>query len=177
MHKKSTLKTRDLLMKYLPLAIFLLLTTYVFSSGAIHNNGNEIPLDTGIPPQAEKAAILKALNTETTAFFNRDYDLWAAQWVHEAFIAKTYMVFSDSSQSEMLGWQAINEFAKDYMREHPEPEPVPTLLSEIDVRLYGKGAWVSFRQDDPARGLKRETRLMEKVNGQWKIAGMHTTIY
>jgi hypothetical protein len=30
---------------------------------------------------------------------------------------------------------------------------------------------------DPERGRKRETRLLEKVAGQWKIAGMHTTIY
>lgn len=164
-------------MKYLPLTIFLLLLAYVFSSRAVQKNKTEIPLGDTIPPQREEAAILKALNTETTAFFNRDYELWAAQWVHEEFIAKTYMVFSDSSQSEILGWQAINEFAMDYMREHPAPEPIPVLLNEINLRLYGLGAWVSFRQDDPARGLKRETRLMEKVNGQWKIAGMHTTIY
>jgi len=32
-------------------------------------------------------------------------------------------------------------------------------------------------QNDSEQGLKRETRLMEKENGQWKIAGMQTTIY
>jgi hypothetical protein len=36
---------------------------------------------------------------------------------------------------------------------------------------------VSYEQNDVERGLKRETRLMEKKDGQWKIAGMHTTIY
>lgn len=45
------------------------------------------------------------------------------------------------------------------------------------MRLYGKGAWVTYQQQDSLRGLKRETRLMEKVNGEWKIAGMQTTIY
>jgi hypothetical protein len=35
----------------------------------------------------------------------------------------------------------------------------------------------SSEQNDAERGLKRETRLMEKRDGQWKIAGMHTTIY
>lgn len=66
---------------------------------------------------------------------------------------------------------------KTFIEEHPEPEPVPTLVDDIDVRLYENGAWVSYEQQDSLRGLKRETRLMEKVNGQWRIAGMHTTIY
>ena len=51
------------------------------------------------------------------------------------------------------------------------------MLDKIDVRLYRNGAWVTYEQRDSLRGLKRETRLMEKVNGEWKIAGMQTTIY
>lgn len=45
------------------------------------------------------------------------------------------------------------------------------------VLLNVDGAWVTYEQQDSLRGLKRETRLMEKVNGEWKIAGMQTTIY
>jgi len=63
------------------------------------------------------------------------------------------------------------------MEEHPEPDPLPALVDSIEARLYGKGAWASYEQNDPKRGLKRETRLMEKENGQWKIAGMQTVIY
>ena len=83
----------------------------------------------------------------------------------------------DSSLSETLGWEAIDKFVRTYTEEHPEPDPVPTLVDDINVQLYGEGAWVSFEQNDSVRGLKRETRLMEKVDGQWRIAGMHTTIY
>lgn len=128
-------------------------------------------------PEAEKAAILATLNGETKAFFNRDYDAWTDQWVHESFISKSYMILTDSTFSETLGWAEIDLFAKDYMQAHPQPEPLPTLLEDVSVRLYAHGAWVTFEQQDPARGLKRETRLMEKINGQWKIAGMHTTVY
>ena len=66
---------------------------------------------------------------------------------------------------------------KTFIEEHPEPEPVPKLLDKINVRLYKNGAWVTYEQQDSIRGLKRETRLMEKINGEWKIAGMQTTIY
>lgn len=127
--------------------------------------------------ESEKKAILETLNSETKAFFNRDYEGWKSKWIHEPFVTKSYMLMTDSTLSETLGWDAIDTFGKTYIDQHPEPDPIPTLLDKINVRFYGDGAWVSFEQNDAVRGLKRETRLMEKINGQWKIAGMHTTIY
>ena len=68
----------------------------------------------------------------------------------------------DSTFSESIGWNEISQFVKTFIEEQPEPEPTPKLVDDIDVRLYGNGAWVSFVQLDSLRGLKRETRLMEK---------------
>ena len=127
--------------------------------------------------EEEKAAILKVLNDETKAAFNRDYQSWKEKWVHEKYVTKTYINFADSTMTETLGWNDINEFVKNDIAEHPEPSPLPTLVDKIDVRLYDNGAWVNYEQNDSERGLKRETRLMEKENGQWKIAGMQTVIY
>ena len=127
--------------------------------------------------ELEKKAIIETLNNETKAAFQRDYDGWKEKWIHDANSTKTYINFADSSFSESKGWDKINQFVKTYMQEHPEPDPLPELLNDVDVRLYKHGAWVSYEQLDSVRGRKRETRLMEKVNGQWKIAGMHTTIY
>jgi hypothetical protein len=119
--------------------------------------------------KAEKAAILRVLNEETIAAFSRDYEGWQSKWVQTPYVTKTYMNFADSSMTETLGWEEVNQFV--------EPDPLPDPLISIDVRVYGDGAWVSYEQDDPARGHKRETRLMERVDGQWKIAGMQTVIY
>lgn len=127
--------------------------------------------------EQEKAAILKVLNDETKAAFNRDYESWKAKWIHKAYVTKTYMNFADSSMTETLGWNEIDDFVRTYIEEHPEPAPVPKLVDKIKVRLYGNGAWVNYEQDDAKLGIKRETRLMEKENGQWKIAGMQTIIY
>lgn len=127
--------------------------------------------------EQEKTAILETLNNETKAAFQRDYQAWQDKWIHDPSITKTYIDFADSAFSESVGWHEISLFVKTFIEEHPEPEPLPKLLDKIDVRLYGNGAWVVYEQQDSLRGLKRETRLMEKVNGQWKIAGMQTTIY
>lgn len=128
-------------------------------------------------PASEKAAILRTLNEETIAAFSRDLATWQDKWIHTPYVTKTYLNFSDSSMTETLGWADVNQFVVDYFAAHPEPDPLPEPLKDIEVRLYGNGAWVSYEQQDPARGRKRETRLMEKVAGSWKIAGMQTVIY
>lgn len=127
--------------------------------------------------EKEKQAIIETIHTETKAAFQKDYEGWKAKWVHDPSISKTYMNFVDSSYSESIGWNDINNFVKTYIEKNPEPDQVPTLADEFEVRLYGNGAWVVFEQHDPKRGLKRETRLLEKIDGTWKIAGMHTSIY
>ena len=126
--------------------------------------------------EKEKKAILAVLNNETKSAFERNYPAWKSHWIHEDYVTKTYMNFADTTMSETLGWAAINDFVKTYIEEHPEPAELPKMLDEIDVKLYTNGAWVSYLQNDPERGLKRETRLMEKVNEKWKIAGMQTII-
>jgi len=140
----------------------------------INNEGVQNPTES---LEQEKEAILKTLNDETEAAFRRDYMAWKDNWVHDPDISKVYIDFADSTFSESVGWEEISGFVKKFIEEHPIPEPVPKLLDSIDVRLYGNGAWVTYEQKDSLRGLKRETRLMEKVNGAWKIAGMQTTIY
>ena len=128
-------------------------------------------------PAAERAAILRTLNAETAAAFSRDYDAWASHWVQEDYVQKAYLDLADDTAAETVGWDAVSGFVKDYFREHPEPDPLPEPLTEADIRLYGDGAHVTYRQFDPARGPKKESRLLERVDGAWRIAGMQTVIY
>ena len=166
------------LMIYRITTIFLL-SALICTTGCKETNyekdNDELFLSTTF--EQEKAAILNIINGETKAAFRRDYAGWKGHWIHESYVTKTYIEFPDSSFSETLGWDDIDKFVRTYIEEHPEPDPTPTLVDRINVRIYGNGAWVNFEQNDSERGLKRETRLMEKADGQWKIAGMHTTIY
>lgn len=158
------------------LLLFFLIGTVACSSMENPNNKMEL-LPKKYAYEAEKKDILAVINNETKAAFNRDYEGWKDKWIHSEFVTKTYINFTDSSMTETLGFKEIDDFVRTYIEEHPEPSPLPKLVDDIEVRLYGNAAWVSYEQEDAERGLKRETRLMEKVNDEWKIAGMHTTIY
>ncbi len=157
----------------------ILLTTLIFavSCKEVTNEKSQTKPTQIVSFEQEKTAILETLNNETKDAFQRDYKKWTEHWVHDPNMSKTYLNFVDSTFSESIGWNEISQFVKTFIEEHPEPEPAPKLVDDIDIRLYGNGASVSFEQMDSLRGLKRETRLMEKENGKWKIAGMHTTIY
>lgn len=125
----------------------------------------------------EKTAIIAVLKGETAAAFNRDYQEWQSFWLHENDIEKSYIDYPNNKMSNSTGWGEISRFVKKYIEDHPEPAPVPKLADDFKVRLYGSGAWVSYNQHDAKVGFKREFRLMEKHNGEWKIAGMQTIIY
>lgn len=159
--------------------IILFFSTLICADGCkeIPKSDPNDELNRSVIYEEEKKAIIETLNEETKAAFQRDYEGWKEKWVHDPTTTKTYINFADSSFSESIGWNEISKFVKTYFNEHPEPEPLPKLVENIDVRLYRNGAWVTYEQKDTLRGLKRETRLMEKTNGQWRIAGMQTTIY
>lgn len=160
--------------------IFFLLAAFALFGTACGQNKSvsEPPMMTNETTEAqEKAAILAVLNNETKAAFERDYELWKTYWVYESYVSKTYLNFADSTMTETLGWQQVDDFVRTYIAEHPQPAPLPDPLTDIDVRLYGTGAAVTYEQIDPERGRKREMRLMEKSSGEWRIAGMQTVIY
>ena len=125
----------------------------------------------------QKQAILKTLNDETTAAFQRDYDAWQSQWVHSPTMTKVYEDLAGGESSTSTGWEEISQFVKDFFAAHPDPEPVPELLSEVEVKVVGDRAEVVYEQQDSLRGRKVETRTMLNVDGKWKIAGMKTTIH
>ncbi len=152
-------------------ALLILLCLLVSSQTKTNSNS---PLNN---TTEERLAVLKVLNDETKYAFERDYKRWSDCWVQNQHISKTYINLAEGSASESLGWNEISGFVKDFMDQNPEPEPVPEPITKANVKVYGNAAWVTYNQLDSIRGRKRETRLMEKSENRWKIAGMHTTIY
>ena len=158
-----------------PLVLLLVLSAASLIGCATESSSAaEIPDGTDL--DRETARVLDVLNAETRAALGRDYSAWRAHWVHAPYVVKTYTDEADGSASVMLGWDAVDDFVRTYLEEHPEPEAPPPPLTAADVQVFGDTAWVVYEQDTAGGGRKREARRMERAGGAWRIAGMHTTI-
>jgi hypothetical protein len=129
--------------------------------------------------EKEAAAIRDVIERQAAAFWAKDFQLWADTWVHAPYIRR--LGWSDAAGvSSVEGWDAIGSRMRNNMAEDPKPNPTPARLvrERFNFRIYGDVAWVTFEQHGVATGeprfdmpgLSYETRILEKHDGQWKVA-------
>lgn len=126
----------------------------------------------------ELDAVLAVVNRETRAFWDKDFEVWAGCWAHEAY-TRTMGYWPLGGVSVVEGWEAQSALIRRMMDDIPEPNPTAALVrrENINARISGDVAWLTFDQygldtgdstfDMP--GLSRETRILERHDGQWKI--------
>lgn len=136
------------------------------------------PQPPAINYEEEKAAILKVIDGESEAFWNKDYEKFASYWVHEPYI-RTMGWWQAGGVTVVSGWEERSARTKAHMEESPEANATANNVrrENINLRIYQDVAWLTFDQygedtgdslmDMP--GLSRETRILEKHNGEWRI--------
>lgn len=119
----------------------------------------------------ETEAIKSVIVKETKSFFETDKASWKECWVHAPH---AYWSFADSSDVNFYkGWDNIEKGFAEYFKQS-KPAQVKIENSWDNVKIYGNGAFVSFRQRIWGDGIERdeqsEIRILEKDNlGNWKI--------
>lgn len=118
---------------------------------------------------AEEKAIIQVIEDESKHFWARDIKSWKKCYVHEDYV--TWAAATRDGVRQYSSWKAWYKEVKSLFEASPEPEPYDGLVKKYDYnfRIYGQGAWVSFKQEDNGT-ITNETRILEKVKGQWKIA-------
>lgn len=128
--------------------------------------------------QSDADAIMGVIAAESEAFWNKDYAAWARCWVHADYI-RTLGWWAHGGVTVIEGWDALSSRIKEIMHANPEPNPTAAQVrrSHINLRVSQEMAWLTFDQhgldtgevtmDMP--GLSRETRVLEKHNGEWKL--------
>ena len=123
--------------------------------------------------------VMKAIDDESAAFWNKDYDAWASHLVHAPY-TRIVGWWKTGGISVKEGWDAISAGMKKTMHDSPKPNVTASRVRRDNINLQVRGAvaWVTFdqygldtgdkRMDMP--GLSRETRVLEKVDGSWRIA-------
>lgn len=120
---------------------------------------------------ADAEAIRAVIERETKAFFEIDYKTWADSWAHTPY---AFWSFADTTDvNSFSGWSQIEKgFAEYFRTSKPSTAKIDREWLGLEVKIYGNGAYVRFNQfvdagtTNPGRA---EVRVLEKINGQWKI--------
>ena len=126
--------------------------------------------------QNDVDAIKSVIVKETTLFFAVDKKGWEANWLDAPF---TYWTSSDSLGGSFVeGTENIKRNFEEYFRT-AKPSKSRMNRDWLEIRIYGKGAYVRFIQkvnDGIDNDETSEVRVLEKdKDGKWKIIFLNAT--
>jgi DNA-binding CsgD family transcriptional regulator len=128
--------------------------------------------------EADEAAILRLIETETAAYFNKDYEAWARCWVHAPY-ARRYGWYERGGRVVRLGWEEEAAEMRAAMERYAAPNRSVDMVhrENVSIRVGGDMAWATFEQVAPKTGdpfdvpgRQYEARVLERHEGDWKIA-------
>ena len=127
----------------------------------------------------EVAMIMEVIEKETSCFFARDYDCWKETWVNEDYAFQAWSN-SDGTYDAKVGWHEVDRRIGNYIKDHPLEEGGSFVHPDVErlnlrTKFYGdKVAYLTWEQynsnqEETSYQISQEVRLMEKVDGEWKI--------
>lgn len=143
------------------------------------NGAGNLEAKPGFDEAAELAAIMKVIENETACFFNRDYDCWKENWVNEDYAFQAWSN-SNGTYDAKVGWSEVDRQTGNYIKENPESnfgsiQSFKTERLNMRTKFYGDQVahlvWEQYNGDAEQKTyqISQEVRLMEKVDGNWKI--------
>lgn len=121
--------------------------------------------------QAEDAAIKRVLLNETEGFFTRDKARWASAWAHEPYINFAANLYGGDFRL-IKGWTDLEKQFASQFKSSKVTDKVTVQNGNYTIHPNGNMAFVTYDQtliDSHGKTTSKETRVLEKLNGQWKI--------
>lgn len=127
--------------------------------------------------QADKDSIIATIEKETKSFFARDYTGWQSTYAQTDYAFQAWSN-KDGTFDASVGWEGINSSIGKYIIENPEPQSSSHPVVErknIKFKFFGRDAcyltWDQFNSNKEGDNFhhSKEVRVMEKINGHWKI--------
>ena len=128
--------------------------------------------------QPDSEAIITLIEREAAAFWDKDFEAWSQCWLHTPYV-RNMGWWARGGISNTEGWENLSAMMKRLMEANPTANATAGNVERrnMNLRIGVDIAWVTFDQygldtgdlamDMP--GLSRETRILEKHDGQWKI--------
>ena len=130
---------------------------------------------------AEKIAIMKTIENETDCFYKRDYEGWKENFVQKEYAFQAWSNH-DGTFDAKVGWKEVDEKTGAYIKANPV-EPGKSSHPWVErrnmiVKFFSENfaylVWDQYNSDKDSKTflLSKDQRIMEKINGKWKIANV-----
>lgn len=132
-----------------------------------------------------KESIKKVIIDETEYFLDANFDAWAASFVQEPYLL--WSVTNGGQPGDVITNRGWDEFRKAMKTGWFDAKPdawakemrkAKTTRLNWNIQIRGNVAWVSYTQRSETLEQTTETtetRVLERIKGNWKIA-MQTTL-
>lgn len=127
----------------------------------------------------DEAAVMEVVVGEAKAYWDKDFDAWAACHLQQEHTRRMGW-WQRGGIVDRHGWSEIGAAMREHFIRDPNPNPSGAAVrrENINIRVMGDMAWVTFDQhsidageplmDMP--GVSHETRILERNDGRWQIA-------
>ncbi|QDK81804.1 hypothetical protein EXU85_25610 [Spirosoma sp. KCTC 42546] len=121
--------------------------------------------------QADNDAIKRVLLNETEGFFTRDKTRWSNAWAHTPYVNFAANLYGGDFRL-IKGWSDLEKQFASQFKSSKVTDKVMVQNANYTIHQNGNMAFVSYDQtlvDSHGKTTSKETRVVEKLNGQWKI--------
>ena len=121
--------------------------------------------------QADHEAIKRVLRSETEGFFKRDKAEWSNAWAHAPYIHFAANLYGGDFML-IEGWSKLEKQFASQFKSTKVSDKVVVQNANYTIRQNGNMAFVAYDQtllDSHGKTTSKESRVVEKINGQWKI--------
>ena len=126
---------------------------------------------------AEERAIMRVVDAEIVAFFQRDFDAFQRCWAHDPGIRRLGWC-TGGGINDVRGWGELKRLVTRLFEDHPEINPTAEDrdLQNLVVHVSGAMAFVTFDHYPPdsgdadvaLQGFSREGRVLQLIDGAWR---------
>ena len=121
--------------------------------------------------QTDEDVIKKVLRSETEGFFKRNKAEWANAWAHTPYIHFAANLYGGDFML-IKGWQNLEKQFTNQFKSQKVTDKVTVQNANYTFHKNGDMAFVAYDQtlvDSHGKTTSKESRVLEKINGQWKI--------
>ncbi len=157
-------------------------TILLFVLGSLIASCNQQPPQPAAAPaidfEKEKAAIQAVIAKETESYYKQDFEAWKSTYLQSpAFRKFGYWEGFPEKVTANIGFESLKEEKKKQFDANETLWKGSTEeRSNENFRITSDMAWYTFEQNSYEKDTRKflgkslETRILEKENGEWKIA-------